>query len=223
MKIVLLTLSGDPDFAIERLAAQFPDAAIESIARAVFEKGSMAARTSALRRRKPDVFAVATERLVWQRGQDAFLLLGALAGARRSIILDAHSGWREESKADVLLRVPVRLAREFATSKGALRRAESALRRLEAAVERGEHRPPVSGTVGKNLQMIYLRASPGPGTQAGGAASHINGFVNAALQLGMQVSFITNDEIAGLDQGSVFQLPSARHHHRQLGAHRCVV
>jgi glycosyltransferase involved in cell wall biosynthesis len=203
MKIVLLTLSGNPDLALERLAAQFPGAAIESIARALFEKGSLASRTSALRRRQPDVFAVATERLVWQRGQDAFLLLGAFAGARQSIILDVHNGWREESKADVLLRAPIRLAREFATSNGALRRAERELRTLEAAVERGEHQPPVSGTAGKHLRMIYLRASPGPGTQTGGAATHINGFVNAALQLGTQVSLISNDEIAGLDQRRV--------------------
>jgi glycosyltransferase involved in cell wall biosynthesis len=51
--------------------------------------------------------------------------------------------------------------------------------------------------------MVYLRASPGPGTQAGGAASHINGFVNAALQLGARVALISNDEIAGLDQTKV--------------------
>ena len=121
MKIVLLTLSGNADLARERLAARFPDAAVESMARAQFEKGSVAARTSALRRRQPEVFAVATERLVWQRGQDAFLLLGALAGARQSILLDMHNGWREESKADVLLRAPVRLARDFA---GVMRRCD---------------------------------------------------------------------------------------------------
>lgn len=203
MKIVLLTLSGNSDLALERLAAQFPNAAVESMARAQFEKGSMAARTSALRRRQPEVFAVATERLVWQRGQDAFLLLGALAGARQSILLDLHNGWREESKAEVLLRAPLRLARDFAMSNSALRRAESELRKLEAAVERGEHRPPVSGPDGQPPRITYLRSSPGPGTQAGGAASHINGFVNAALQLGGQVSLISNDEIAGLDQRRV--------------------
>jgi glycosyltransferase involved in cell wall biosynthesis len=203
MKIVLLTLSGNADLALERLAAQFPHAAVESMARAQFEKGSVAARTSALRRRQPEVFAVATERLVWQRGQDAFLLLGALAGARQSILLDTHNGWREESKADVLLRAPVRLARDFATSNAALRRAESELRKLEAAVERGTHRPPVSGPAGEPPRITYVRSSPGPGTQAGGAASHINGFVNAALQLGVQVSLLSNDEIAGLDQRRV--------------------
>ncbi|HKO36654.1 MAG TPA: glycosyltransferase family 4 protein [Pyrinomonadaceae bacterium] len=203
MKIVLLTLSGNPDLALERLAAQFPGAAVESLARAEFEKGSAAARTSALRRRQPEVFAVATERLVWQRGQDAFLLLGALAGARQSILLDMHNGWRKESKADALLRAPIRLARDFATSYAALRRADSELRKLEVAVERGEHRPQVSGPDGKRPKIAYVRSSPGPGTQAGGAASHINGFVNAALQLGVRVSLISNDEIAGLDQRRV--------------------
>jgi glycosyltransferase involved in cell wall biosynthesis len=58
----------------------------------------------------------------------------------------------------------------------------------------------VTARRGNPLNIVYLRSSPGPGTQAGGAASHINGFVNAALQLGAGVSLISNDEIAGLDQ-----------------------
>jgi glycosyltransferase involved in cell wall biosynthesis len=47
--------------------------------------------------------------------------------------------------------------------------------------------------------IVYLRAAPGPGTQVGGAASHINGFINAALRKGARVRLISNDQIAGLD------------------------
>src|SRR6185503_10357743 len=45
-----------------------------------------------------------------------------------------------------------------------------------------------------------LRSTPSAGTLAGGAATHINGFVNAAAELGAQVSVISNDRIAGLDE-----------------------
>lgn len=203
MMIVFLTLSGDPARAHETLKSRFPDATINSISREQLEKAGSAQRIRVLRGMRPETFAVATERLVWQRGQDAFLLLGALAGARRTIIFDAHTGWREESRGRTIARAPVRVAQEAASSSAAMRRAAKELRALEAAVTRGGDQEFAPAQEAANPRMIYLRASPGPGTQAGGAASHINGFVNAALQLGTQVSLITNDEIAGLDQTKV--------------------
>ena len=203
MKIVLLTLSGDPARAHETLKSRYPDATINSISREQLEKAGSAQRIRVVRGMTPEIFAVATERLVWQRGQDHFLLLGALAGARRTIIFDAHKGWREESKGRSLARAPMRVAREAALSSAAMRSAAKELRTLEAAVTSDEHRELTSAQRATNPQMAYLRASPGPGTQAGGAASHINGFINAALQLGTGVSLITNDEIAGLDQARV--------------------
>jgi glycosyltransferase involved in cell wall biosynthesis len=148
--------------------------------------------------RRPEIFAVATERLRWQRAQNVFFLLGALAGARQSIIFDAHDGWREESGPHALLNAPARIAREIATSAAALKRADKGLRRLEAAVARHETLTSRNSPQ-TDLNFVYLRSSPGPGTQAGGAASHINGFLNAALALGSRVSLISNDEIAGLD------------------------
>lgn len=199
MKIVLLPLSGDPTCARENLSARFPDATVETLRREEFERRPSVQRVNLVRSLKPEVFAVATERLVWQRGQEAFLLFGAMAGARRSVVLDAHGGWREGTRADVLLRAPGRLARELAISKTALRRAQKELRELEGAVDRGEHRQDAITKGSAGPSIVYLRASPGPGTQAGGAASHINGFLNAALKLGAKVSLISNDEIAALD------------------------
>lgn len=200
MKIVLLMLSGDPSFARDNLKARFPEASIETVTREELEQSSSAQRISLVRSRHPDLFAVGTERLAWQRRQDAFLLLGALAGARHTIILDAHGGWRKESRAKILFRVPARLAEEFATGKDALRRAERELRQFEAAINRGEHRQQVTARRGNPLNIVYLRSSPGPGTQAGGAATHINGFLNAARELGVRVSLVSNDEIAALDE-----------------------
>lgn len=202
MKIVLLTLSGDSAPTRERLQGRYPEAAIESIARERFAKRGAAQRGQLLRAMRPDVFAVATERLVWQRGQNAFLLLGALAGASRTIILDAHGGWREEAWVQALVKAPWRLAREAALSAAAMKRAEKELRQLEAAIEARQH---LKIAIRENAHdqspsIVYLRSSPGPGTQAGGAASHVSGFLDAALQLGVRVWLVSNDEIAGVDE-----------------------
>ena len=198
MKIALLMLSGDLHRALEELRRRYPDATVETIGRDEFQSASPAQRVRIVRALDPDLFVAATERLVWQRGADAFLLLGALAGADVSVILDMHGGWREEAKAPAIARAPARLAKDFAASKSAVRRAAKTLRNLEAAVD-ALHGNPSGGERAANPKITYLRSSPGPGTQAGGAASHIKGFVQAAQELGAQVSLVSNDEIAGID------------------------
>lgn len=209
MKVVLLALSGESRGACEALAARYPHATIEEIARARLESGAMTERLSALRALRPDIFVVATERLVWQRGQNAFLLFGALAGARRTILTDTHGSWREETRARSLVIAPARLAREAAISAAAMRRAAKHLRRLELAIKRGEHlaarqpreaRQQKKETDQRAPTITYVRATPAPGTQAGGAASHINGFISAAVELGADISLVSNDQIAGLDE-----------------------
>lgn len=204
MKLVLLTLSGEASAARKALTNLYPDASVEEIPRSQIESGGMKQRLTALRQLRPEIFAVATERLAWQRGQNAFLLFGALAGARRTIILDAHGAWRWETRARSLVAAPLRMTHEAAISAKAMTRAARQLRRLELAVRRGarlKSRPP-SPRAGGETEIVYLRATPGPGTQLGGAASHINGFINAALKLGARVSLVSNDQIAGLDEGS---------------------
>jgi glycosyltransferase involved in cell wall biosynthesis len=203
MKIVLLVLSGEASRARDALLERYPQAKIEEMPRSQLESGGMARRLSALRALRPNVFAVATERLAWQRGQHAFLLFGALAGARRTIILDAHGAWREETRTASLMSSPARLTREAAISAAAMTRAGRQLRRLEVAVKRGlplSPRPKSKGAETDATEIVYVRATPGPGTQAGGAASHINGFIKAALNLGAHISLISNDQIAGLDE-----------------------
>ncbi len=199
MKIVLLMLSGEEGRAREELQQQYPTAQVETLSREEFEKVSARRRLQQLRSMKPDVFAVMTERLVWQRGQDALLSLGAMAGGRSSVILDAHGGWRKESRGSLMAKSATRLAREALASRAALRRNETELKRLESAIEKREHELSKSRASDGPASFTYLRSSPGPGTQAGGAASHINGFITAALRLGARVAFLSNDEIAGLD------------------------
>lgn len=204
LKIVLVPLSGDLARARASLQELYPNGTIEEMPRAEIEYGSLGHRLGSLRARRPGVFAVSTERLAWQRGQNAFLLFGALAGARRSVILDAHGGIRTEARGRILLTGPTRLAREAAISGMALSRAKRQLRRLERAVASGiqlaQSRERNGESSKEAPEIIYLRATPGPGTQLGGAASHINGFINAAQKLGARLTLVSNDEIAGLDE-----------------------
>jgi glycosyltransferase involved in cell wall biosynthesis len=201
MRIALLLLSGDPGRARDWLQQRYPDAGIESISRDELERSSPARRIQALRSLRPDVFAIATERLAWQRGQNALLLFGALAGARRVSLLDAHGDAREETRARILWRTPFRFALESAASALAIARSHSRLKELERAVkERGSSEPAANQRKDGAVRVAYLRSTPSPGTPAGGAATHINGFVNAATELGAQVAVISNDHITGLDE-----------------------
>jgi glycosyltransferase involved in cell wall biosynthesis len=202
MKAVLLVLSGDPARARESLSALIPEANIASLVRSEVEQTSYLKRLEILRRLRPDVFVVATERLAWQRGQNALLLFGALAGAQRVMLLDTSGEVREETRTRILSRTPLWLAAESAASARAITHSRSRLKRLEKAVEQRATSLSAKKQVSPadEIHLAYLRSTPSAGTLAGGAATHINGFVNAAAELGAQVSVISNDRIAGLDE-----------------------
>ncbi len=51
--------------------------------------------------------------------------------------------------------------------------------------------------------ITYLRTIPAPGTQSGGATSHLNGVVNALADKGARVKLISNDQIAGLEEAKI--------------------
>ena len=226
MRIVLLALDGEPERASHILRARYAQAEIQTLARSRIERGSAFQRLGALRELEPDLFAVSTERLVWQQGQNALLLFGAMAGAGRLLLFDAHGAWREETSREVLLRAPVRLAREawasigaWATARRDLRRLAEAVRQARerapvvAAARRADPRPtptsvsqaePVTGSLaGRSPRMAYLRSTPAAGTLAGGSTSHINGLVDAATDAGAQIRLISNDRVAGLNEQRV--------------------
>lgn len=202
MRLVLLVLSGDPVAARERFRERYPQAEIENLSRDEIENLGYAERLKSLRARQPDVFAVATERLAWQRGQNALLAFGALAGARRVVLLDAQGDAREETRGGILSRAPIWFAREAVASELAIGRSRCRLKQLEQAVkervELSSNKKAARDSDG--IRIAYLRSTPSPGTLAGGAATHINGFVNASVKLGAEVSVISNDRIAGLDE-----------------------
>jgi glycosyltransferase involved in cell wall biosynthesis len=192
MKVVLLALSGDS--AREKLAQLFPNASIESISRAEFETGGFRQRLASLRARRPDVFAIATERLAWQRGQNLFMIFGALAGAREVVLIDSYGAVRRESRFDLLAGAPAALADEALTGLTDLLFSRRELLSLEHQ-KHGFRKVKTD----RAPRIAYLRATPGPGTQAGGAASHIKGVVEGLTALGSDVEIISNDAIAGFD------------------------
>src|SRR6202008_1813767 len=136
MKVVLLALSGDLSRWQDKVTQIYPDSSIEFISRAEFETGSHLKRLKALRALHPDVLAIATERLPWQRGQNLFMLFGALAGAREVVMIDAHGGLVRKSRANVLAGAPVRLGRETLTGVGDVTQSRRELLRLEQEVAR---------------------------------------------------------------------------------------
>lgn len=204
MRVILVVLSGDARRAQERLGDLFPAATIESIPRGDIENGNLTSRLRALRRHQPDVFAVATERLEWQRGQDLFMLFGALAGAREVLLIDAHGGVRrQDSRGSLLLKGMGRVARESIVSSGVIARARRELVELEQAIQNHKARAPVSKFTSSHPRITYLRATPGPGTQAGGASSHIKGVIGGLVELGAKVELVSNDVLAGFDNSKV--------------------
>jgi glycosyltransferase involved in cell wall biosynthesis len=202
MKIVLLVLSGDPDQAREWLQKSYPGANIERISRGELEGRTPLRRLSVLRSFRPNILAVATERLAWQSGQNALLLFGSLAGARRVVLFDTSGNSREETSAAILGRAPFRFAGEAVASALVIASSHSGLKKLERAVKNraNSFSPKPAGKDLAALRIAYLRSTPGVGTQAGGAATHINGFVNAASELGAEIRMISNDYIAGIDK-----------------------
>ncbi len=200
MKAVLVVLSGDAEYAQKALAQHYPEAFIELLPRSEIEDGSYASRLSGLRARRPNIFVVATERLGWQRGQDLFMLFGALAGAQTVVVIDAHGGFRKASRSELLRNSFATLARATTSGSSILRRAKRELRKLERAVELLPAPLPHARKSATGVDVTYLRATPGPGTQAGGAASHIKGVTQGLRELGAGVRIISNDAIAGIDE-----------------------
>lgn len=199
MKVVLLALSGDSARCHAKVVELYPQATIETISRGDFETGGLNQRLSLLRARRADVFAIATERLAWQRGQNLFMLFGALAGAREVIVIDSHNGWVRRTRGDLIAGAPFRLGGEVFS--GAIDSVQShrELVRLERAVKTFATRRHVRARESGAPRVVYLRATPGPGTQAGGAASHIKGVVDGLRGLGVELAIISNDLIAGFD------------------------
>jgi glycosyltransferase involved in cell wall biosynthesis len=142
------------------------------------------------------------ENLSYQRGQNLLSLFGSLSGARDVLAIDAQGGNRIESGGSLLIKGPMRLLRESSLSGRAIVRSHRQLRELEKAVNSGRKFQADRNLSGP-LKMAFLRATPGPGTQAGGASSHINGFINAAVKSGINVHLFSNDYIAGFNNSKV--------------------
>ena len=199
MKALLLVLSGDGQRAREWLRENYPAAAIELISRDLLEHQQPLERLRTFRAVRPDILVIVTERLAWQRGQNSMLAFGALGGARQIVLLDSYGTVRKESRGAIIARAPFRLAAESAITTSAIAASRRRLKELETAIAGSTNPKPHAITA---LRIAYLRSTPSPGTHAGGAATHINGFINGAVDLGAEVEIISNDNIAGLNKNN---------------------
>lgn len=102
MKALVLVLSGDAERAREWLQRKYAHASIEFLSRYELEQRNPFIRLKIVRKLRPDIFVIVTERLAWQRGQNALFAFAALAGARRVAMIDSRGSVREESRANIL-------------------------------------------------------------------------------------------------------------------------
>ena len=199
--VVLLALNGDVGKAREAVLQHFPNATISNIQRARIEGAGLFKRLQMLRAENPDVFAIFMESLDSQRGQNVLKVFCALSGAKRLVLMDARGGYKEESAGQVLLHGPVSFAGEGLRSSLAVIDSRRRLAHLENAMKTGAFKAPAN--LNFPPQILFLRATPGTGTQPGGAATHINGFVRTVRDQGAVLRMITNDRIAGLDERGI--------------------
>ena len=204
MRVVLLAVDGDEARARALLQNAFTDPQIEAVSRAKIESAGVTERIRLVRALRPQVFALSMENLDWQRGQTLLSLFGGVSGAKEIVAVDAAGRIRRESNMEVILRAPVRLLREGWLSASAIWQSRRGLAQLEKAVKQTSPNAfKLTSEDKEALEFVFLRATPGPGTQAGGASSHINGFISAARNQGASVSVISNDYIAGLDHTDI--------------------
>lgn len=209
MRVVLLTLVGSSAVALDALATRYPSAEVHKLTRQQLEAaGGSIERLKFLRGLRPDVFVVLTQQLGWQRAKRAFMFFGAMAGAQECCILDLEGNILQSSSGKALLNGPFWLSGEVTSSASSYLRTLIQLRSLEKKVA-DTTQFHSAATAKSSPTIAYIRATPGPGTQAGGAASHIKGVITALTQLGANVNIITNDRIAGLDGNATILTPNA--------------
>jgi len=139
------------------------------------------------------------------------MLFGVLAGARRFILLDARGETRDETRAQILSKAPLRIVAELIQECLAIAKSQAHLKRLESAVKlRGRTVAYKTGARSLDmLRIVYLRSTPSAGTLAGGAATHITGFRRRGQQeLGAEIRLISNDDIAGINQKNLTLIES---------------
>lgn len=195
MRVVRLVLSGDEGISRAVIERHWPGAEIIPFDRSIIDRGTRFSSIAALRRLRPIIFAVVTESLEWQYGQDLLLLFGALAGARISMIVDSQRRFRKIGRARLLTISAIRIVGSYLQGRQAVAKAKSKLREYERIKI-----PTVHGKPDKPMTIAYLRTTPSAGTVPGGAASHITGVVNALLDHGVFVNFISNDDVAGIEK-----------------------
>ncbi|MEW6737060.1 MAG: glycosyltransferase family 4 protein [Acidobacteriota bacterium] len=137
------------------------------------------------------------DRLQWQTMRGPMLLFGALIGAKRCWIIDNDGLVFSRLSWMILVVEPLKLLFEIIGSCLVIISAWIITSLLELLIKWQRNIP--KRIVDNSLRLLFIRATPASGSQMGGAVSHINGFTYGVLAEGGEMSFLSNDFIAGLD------------------------
>src|SRR3569623_1219349 len=118
------------------------------------------------------------------------MLFGALAGAGESTIIDPRGGCVTDTRVNLLLRVPARIASARLAGRRAFREADKLI-----TGQQHRHRPSIAQRTTGQIRIAYFRTTPSAGTTPGGASSHIKGVINGLTDLGAEVEIVSIDRL----------------------------
>lgn len=200
MKIALIALSGSETRARDSARADHADAEIVQMPRDEFRRLSARAALAQVRSLAPGIFRVHCREIVSQPRIKLLLLFGLLAGAVRSELCDDAGNRRRAGWTTVLFRILPSLALEMLAAvllASATWIAASQLRRRLSS----DSLPPAGADL-TTKRILYLLGTPLSFSAAGGARTHVEGFISGAKKLGWQTTLVTIDdlgrEISGL-------------------------
>jgi len=145
-----------------------------------------------LRAHHPDVFAVSWESLAWPIPQALYACYGTLLGAREIIFFDTSGQMLRHTRWQVWRRELPWAALELLAAPVLV--GVTALTVLYWALR--PRRPGQPGT--RAAPILFLRTTPAPAALAGGAATHIRGFLTALVRQQPHVHVFSNEFIPEL-------------------------
>lgn len=189
---VLLVATANIAPAEDFLRRLYPNATIEIIGKVTLAEPSPWKSLRRLRARRPHVFAVSWESLAWPMQQALYACYGTLLGAREIIFFDSRGQMRRQTRWQVWWRELPWATLELVAAPvlvgvTALAVAWWSLR------SRGQVRPRVRAAA-----ILFLRTTPAPAALAGGAGSHIRGFLTALVRQQPCLHVFSNDFIPDL-------------------------
>jgi len=189
---ILLVATANIVAAEEFVRRLYPQATIEIIGKASLVEPSPWRSLWRLRGSRPDVFAVSWETLTWPVQQGLYACYGTLLGAREIIFFDSRGQMRRQTRWQVWQH-------ELPWATLELLAALALVGVTAVAVLWWSLRPrrPVRPGA-RDAPILFLRTTPAPAALAGGAATHIRGFLTALVRHQSCLHVFSNDFVPEL-------------------------